>query len=660
MRAAVVGGSLGGLDRGAAAPRPRGRRRRLRALARRAGAARRGHRLPAGDAAATSSSGPASPSTGSASPPRTSATWPGAATSSTTSRTYRFSSWNTVYRQLLARFGPERYQLGDEVTGWVDGDDAVAVHLADRPPRRVDLLVCADGIGSTARARAAAGRAAGLRRLRGVAGHGARGLAGPATRAALDDAITYYVYANSHILVYPIPGPDGSVAPGERLMNFVWYRNYLAGGDLDDVLTDGRSRREISLPPGAASEHHVAELRRSPRPRLPAPIARVVRSAAQPFLQVIYDVEVPRMAFGRVCLIGDAAFVARPHAAAGTAKAAADAWALAEALDASRRCRRRAGRLGAGPARARAPAARADPAHRPPLAGRGHLAARRPRADLRPAGTGRMSDDARPGRAHGRGRPGAARLALRRAAAAGAWEFPADEERRRWFYTPTDHGGLTLGRCARRSSGSPCGCWRRASAGPGTSPPRPSWGSRTSSTSSKAGARRSGSERGRDPARYYLRVFGRPAPTRGRGASAATTSRSTTRWSTASCARSRRASSAPIPPVAAARAASAAAAGGVRGPRVRAAPLAERRAARRRGAVAGAARSTWSARTAPFSARATARCGWRRSGERVQRRAAGSPRARRRTPKRRRSGLPRPTSTRCASPRCRRACPRRR
>jgi 2,6-dihydroxypyridine 3-monooxygenase len=38
------------------------------------------------------------------------------------------------------------------------------------------------------------------------------------------------------------------------------------------------------------------------------------------------------MAFGRVCLIGDAAFVVRPHAAAGTAKAAADAWALAQAI----------------------------------------------------------------------------------------------------------------------------------------------------------------------------------------------------------------------------------------------------------------------------------------------------------------------------------------
>jgi 2,6-dihydroxypyridine 3-monooxygenase len=33
-----------------------------------------------------------------------------------------------------------------------------------------------------------------------------------------------------------------------------------------------------------------------------------------------------------VALIGDAAFAARPHAAAGTAKAAADAWALHDHL----------------------------------------------------------------------------------------------------------------------------------------------------------------------------------------------------------------------------------------------------------------------------------------------------------------------------------------
>ena len=123
------------------------------------------------------------------------------------------------------------------------------------------------------------------------------------------------------------------MAPGERLLNFVWYRNYLEGSDLDDVLTDDSGlRREISVPPGAASERHVAEMRAAARARLPDAIARIVGATVQPFLQVVYDIEVPRMAFGRVCLIGDAAFVVRPHAAAGTAKAAADAWALAEAI----------------------------------------------------------------------------------------------------------------------------------------------------------------------------------------------------------------------------------------------------------------------------------------------------------------------------------------
>ena len=44
-----------------------------------------------------------------------------------------------------------------------------------------------------------------------------------------------------------------------------------------------------------------------------------------PFVQTIVDVVVPRTVFGRVCLLGDAAFVVRPHTAGATAKAARDA-----------------------------------------------------------------------------------------------------------------------------------------------------------------------------------------------------------------------------------------------------------------------------------------------------------------------------------------------
>jgi len=69
--------------------------------------------------------------------------------------------------------------------------------------------------------------------------------------------------------------------------------------------------------------------------RLLAPQFRqIVRLIGEPILQPIYDLESPRMAFGRVAILGDAAFVARPHVGAGVAKAADDAAVLVESLDA--------------------------------------------------------------------------------------------------------------------------------------------------------------------------------------------------------------------------------------------------------------------------------------------------------------------------------------
>ena len=250
---------------------------------------------------------------------------------------YHFSSWNTVYRQLLHCFGRDRYLLGHEVIARTEAgthtDGPVTFTLADGSTDTVDLLVAADGVGSAFRANLLPDvhrQYAGYVAWRGMVREAdlPRGIV-----EALGDAITYYVYANSHILVYPIPGLDGSVAPGGRLINFVWYRNYLDGSDVNDLLTDTHGvQRDISLPPGSVRAEHIAEMRATAAARLPAAIAEAVQAVDEPFLQVVYDVEIERMAFGRTCLIGDAGFVARPHAAAGTAKAAANAWALADAL----------------------------------------------------------------------------------------------------------------------------------------------------------------------------------------------------------------------------------------------------------------------------------------------------------------------------------------
>jgi 2,6-dihydroxypyridine 3-monooxygenase len=274
--------------------------------------------------------------------------------------TYRFSSWNTVYRELLRLFGTERYLLGREVTALDQTGEVVhltvenqlidatantdtgnsADNNAQRPTATVttveaDLVVCADGVGSKFRSRLLPGASpvySGYVAWRGIVPEGELPVS---ITEQLTDAITYMVFANSHILVYPIPGVDGSVKPGERLLNFVWYRNYLAGGDFDDLMLgiDG-VRREVSIPPGLARVAHVAEMRATAHARLPIAIAAVVQATKQPFVQVVLDVEVPQMVFGRICLLGDSAWVARPHAAAGTAKAADDAWSLAESLSA--------------------------------------------------------------------------------------------------------------------------------------------------------------------------------------------------------------------------------------------------------------------------------------------------------------------------------------
>jgi 2,6-dihydroxypyridine 3-monooxygenase len=249
---------------------------------------------------------------------------------------YLFSSWNTIYRSLLPLFDADRYLLGREAVSFDLYDHGVSVTLADGSHVRADLLVCADGVGSAARARLVPGVApeyAGYVAWRGTLPERD---ASPATRRALDDAITYQVLDGSHILVYPIPALDGSLLPGDRLINVVWYVNVAAGPGLDQLMT-GRDgiRRAVSLPPGAATDRAVTGMRRAAADVLAAPIAEVVTGMAEPFVQAIYDLGVPRMAFGRTCLIGDAAFAVRPHAAAGTAKAADDAWALAEELTAS-------------------------------------------------------------------------------------------------------------------------------------------------------------------------------------------------------------------------------------------------------------------------------------------------------------------------------------
>ncbi len=244
----------------------------------------------------------------------------------------RFSSWNTVYRALLDALPSERYHLSAEVVGFTQTAEKVEVHFAGGENHVCDLLVGADGIASTVRSVLEPQTGpiyAGYVAWRGTV---MESELTTETQAMFEDAMVYQVLDHSHILVYAIPGPGDTIIPGERALNFVWYRNADEPG-FHDLMTDSDGvHRGATMPPGAVQQKYLDEMRDDATAHLAPQLREVVLACDEPFIQAIYDMMMERFVYNRVCVIGDAACSLRPHVAAGTAKACADAWALRDHL----------------------------------------------------------------------------------------------------------------------------------------------------------------------------------------------------------------------------------------------------------------------------------------------------------------------------------------
>ncbi len=246
------------------------------------------------------------------------------------------TSWNMIHGLLSRALPPEIVHRGETLVGFDQEETGVRAHFASGRIERGDLLIGADGPRSTVRELLSPGelpRYAGYVAWRGLA---PEHLVSDRAKAKLEGTFSFQQGEDFLLLAYLVPGEDESTVPGHRRWNWVWYRRSDEGADLDEAMTDAHGRRRpFSVPPGSMAARSAQALREAASRLLAPSFADLVDATQEPFVQAILDLDVSRMVFDRVVLVGDAAFIARPHTAGSTAKAAANAVALAQALASS-------------------------------------------------------------------------------------------------------------------------------------------------------------------------------------------------------------------------------------------------------------------------------------------------------------------------------------
>ena len=251
------------------------------------------------------------------------------------------TSWSRLYHLLKENFPSERYLQGKNVKTVNQDSNSVRVVCEDGSTYEAELLIASDGIRSAVRAQVAPNiqpEYAGYIAWRGVCDES------HLSNYTLDTLFNFFGFClpnGEQMLGYPVAGPGNDTRPGKRRYNFVWYRPASEDGELVRLLTDADGQHyPLGIPPLKVSWKHIAEMRTVAREILAPQYAEILEKTPSPFLQAIYDVRSEQIVFGRIALMGDAAFVGRPHVGMGVTKAGDEAMVIA----------RHIAKLGASPA----------------------------------------------------------------------------------------------------------------------------------------------------------------------------------------------------------------------------------------------------------------------------------------------------------------------
>ena len=241
------------------------------------------------------------------------------------------TSWSRLYHMLKESFPAERYLQGKTVKTVTQDANTVHISCEDDSQYEAELLIASDGIRSGVRSQLAPEiqpEYAGYVAWRGVCDESVL------SQNTLDTLFNYFGFClpnGEQMLGYPVAGSGNDTRPGMRRYNFVWYRPASEAQELIELLTDDDGHyHPAGIPPSKVSGKHIANMRKVAQEILAPQYAEILEKTVSPFLQAIYDVRSEQIVFGRIALMGDAAFVGRPHVGMGVTKAGDEAIVIAK------------------------------------------------------------------------------------------------------------------------------------------------------------------------------------------------------------------------------------------------------------------------------------------------------------------------------------------
>jgi len=235
--------------------------------------------------------------------------------------------WARIYQPLKARLPRARYHGAKNLVGIERAGAEIIARFSDGSEAAGDLLIGADGLRSAVRALlfpAIEPRYAGYIGWRGIVAEDALP---PGLRERFQAAYYFQLPPGEMMLCYPVPGT------GERDWNYLWYRPTKNEAELRDLCTDSRGVHHGTAIPPPLVRPDLGDRIKDTANRLLAPQIAALVGLSQPYFQAIFDVESPAIGADGVALLGDAAFVARPHVGMGVTKAALDALCLSKSLE---------------------------------------------------------------------------------------------------------------------------------------------------------------------------------------------------------------------------------------------------------------------------------------------------------------------------------------